>query len=293
MFIATAGADRLQGQQAQQKQGAWLDPDRTEPAGMKYRTFSSRLAGGEVSYLIYLPPTYEFERNRRFPAVYWLHGRGGNQRGSGWVAQRLDRAIREGKAPAMILVGVNGLPFSSYVDSADGKSPVQSVIVKELIPHVDQTYRTIGRREGRAIEGFSMGGAGAPKIAFKFPELFGAVSILAGALHDADSIAQRGDTFQTIYGGSRAYFDANSPWMLAEKNAAAVRGRTHVRITVGDKDGLLERNREYHLLLERLGIGHGFRIIEGVAHNGAALYDGLGPDNWRFFEEAFAVPATK
>ena len=72
----------------------------------------------------------------------------------------LAAAIRAGKAPAMIVVLVNGIAASFYCDSPNGKLPVDSVIIKELIPHVDQTYRTIARREARAVEGFSMGGYG-------------------------------------------------------------------------------------------------------------------------------------
>ncbi len=44
--------------------------------------------------------------------------------------------------------------------------------MKEVIPHIDKTYRTIGKREGRAIEGFSQGGRGTTRIMFKYPELF-------------------------------------------------------------------------------------------------------------------------
>ena len=69
-----------------------------------------------------------------------------------------------------------------------------------------------------------MGGAGAAKWGFKFTDTFGAVSILAGALHDADSLQRRGGSFQEIYGGSRKYFEGNSPWTLVRKNDDAIRG---------------------------------------------------------------------
>src|SRR5437899_307722 len=87
----------------------WLDPDKTEPAGTHYGTFSSRLAGGEVSYLIYLPPAYQAEPAARYPAVYWLHGLNGNQRSGTKFVEQLNAAIRAGKAPAMIAVLVNGM----------------------------------------------------------------------------------------------------------------------------------------------------------------------------------------
>src|SRR5579872_1263276 len=99
----------------------WLDPDKSEPAGTHYRTFQSKLAGGEVSYLVYLPPTYETQPAQRYPAVYWLHGlNGGQQAGASFVGQ-LDPAIRAGKAPEMIVILVNGMRDSFYNDSPDGK----------------------------------------------------------------------------------------------------------------------------------------------------------------------------
>ena len=47
----------------------------------------------------------------------------------------------------MIVVLVNGMRDRFYCDSPDGKSPVEIVIVNELIPHIDRTYRTIAKRE--------------------------------------------------------------------------------------------------------------------------------------------------
>ena len=87
-----------------------------------------------------------------------------------------------GKIPEMIVVLVNGMKDSFYNDSPDGKWPIESVIIKELIPHIDKTYRTLAHRETRAIEGYSMGSYGAAHLGFKYPELFGIVGVNAGAL---------------------------------------------------------------------------------------------------------------
>ncbi|MFZ5830867.1 MAG: alpha/beta hydrolase fold domain-containing protein [Planctomycetota bacterium] len=276
------------GRRAASPPAAWAEP-KVEPEGMAYRTFPSKAAGTDVSYVIYLPPDYETATDRRYPVVYWLHGRGGSQTGASQLVQRLDAAIRAGKALPMIVVGVNGLRTSSFVDSADGKFPVQTVIAEELIPHIDATYRTIATREGRGIEGFSMGGAGAPKIGFKYPELFGAVSILAGALHDLESYKSRGTAFQDIYGGRDDYFEANSPWKLVEKNADTIRRGTTVRIVVGGKDGLLARNTAFHELLDKLGIKHDFTVVEGAPHSPGPLYDGVGDQTWAFYAKAFGT----
>src|SRR6185436_19404863 len=135
------------------------------------------------------------------PTVFWLHGIGGAQTGVPMMAQRLTRAIEAKQTPAMIVVYVNGMIDSGY---ADGRFAVETVTIKELIPHIDATYRTIATRDGRMIEGFSMGGAGAAKWGFKHPDLFGSISVLAGALGDnAETMKNRdGDkSFEEIYGG--------------------------------------------------------------------------------------------
>jgi endo-1,4-beta-xylanase len=188
----------------------------------------------------------------------------------------------------MIAVLVNGMRDSRYVDSADGQRPVETVIVKDLLPHIDNAYRTNGSREGRAIEGYSMGGFGAARLGFKFPGLFGAVSIMAGALMDDESApSTRSELFQKNFGGDLKYFRAASPWTLVENNADGLRGRTFVRIGVGKEDNLLERNEKYHKLLERLGIEHEFFVVPGVAHNGALFYKTLGTEHFRFYDRAF------
>ena len=266
----------------------WLDSNKSEPAGTKYRTYYSKIIDSEVSYLIYLPPNYE-NSNCRYPVVYWLHGLDGNQRKGAKFVEKLDIAVKLGNAPPMIAVLVNGLSNSMYCDLLDDSRPVERVIVNELIPHVDEMYHTIAQREARAVEGFSMGGFGAAHLGFKYPELFGAVSIMSGSLHDADSMAQIGqDIFQDVFSENREYFQANSPWTLAEKNADAIRGEIAVRIIVGSEDDIFQRNKAYHEFLSHLEIPHQFDVIEGVGHNANMLYEKLGDMAFSFYSKIFA-----
>ena len=277
-------------QQAARPPASWLDPDRSEPAGTRYRTFTSRLAGGEVSYLVYLPPDYQTAATRRYPVVYWLHGLGGSQRTGARFVTQLDGAIRNLRAPAAIAVLVNGLRDSFYCDSRDGKWPVESVIVKELVPHIDQTFRTIPRREARAVEGYSMGGYGAAHLAFKYPELFGMAGVMAGALLDADTMRSRhAELFGKVYGADKAYFQANHPYTQAEKNVEAIRGKTVVRIAVGDQDRLQTRSQELHDLLDRLQIAHEYEVVPGVAHNGSLFYETLGDRAFAFYQRTLGT----
>jgi enterochelin esterase-like enzyme len=266
----------------------WLDPDKSEPAGTHYHTFQSKLAGGQVSYLVYLPSTYESEPAQRYASVYWLHGLNGDQRAGVAFVEQLAAATRAGKAPAMIVVLVNGMRDSFYCDSKDGKWPIESVIVKELIPHIDQTYRTIARREMRAVEGYSMGGYGAAHLGFKYPELFGVVGIMAGALvTPSDTVVPA--VFAKMFGSDPAYVQANNPFELVRKNAEAIRGRTTVRVAVGDQDNLQVRDRAFHDLLGELKIEHEFEMVPGVAHNGALFYKTLGAGALAYYQKAIGA----
>jgi enterochelin esterase-like enzyme/predicted alpha/beta-hydrolase family hydrolase len=254
--------------------------EKIEAKNAQYKTFPSKAIGQEVSYFIYLPAVYERAPETRFPVMYWLHGIGGAQTGVPRLIERFDAAIETGKMPPVLIVFVNGVRNSFYCDSADGKLPVETVIIKDLIPHIDATYRTIAQREARIIEGFSMGGFGAAHLGFKYPELFGAVSIIDGALLDVNSMQTRhADLYERIFGGSEDRFAAENPWTLVEKNADQIRGRTAIRLAVG---ALVAGNRALHEKLTRRDIDHDYDVFE-VGHNHAAIYDSLGEENWKFY----------
>jgi endo-1,4-beta-xylanase len=253
----------------------------------QYKTFTSQTIGREVSYLIYLPAEYTSAADKRYPVMYWLHGIGGAQTGVPRYVERLDDAIAAGKTPPMIVVFVNGVRDSFYCDVADGRTPVETVIIKDLIPHIDGTYRTVPKREGRIIEGFSMGGFGAAHLGFKFPELFCAVSLLDAALLNLGTMQNRhAALYQRIFGGREQAFQAEDPRALVEKNADAIRGRTTIRSAVGR---IVEGNRSFHEQLTRLDIAHEYEVFEDAGHNHGAILDRLGDKNWEFYRAALGV----
>jgi endo-1,4-beta-xylanase len=277
----------------------FVDPDTSQLAGTQYKTFHSRTINGPASYQVYLPPDYGTAQTLHYPVVYFLHGLGGDQHSMGSsIVPQLDAAIRADQSPAMIVVGVNGLRDSRYYDSYDGQRPVEKVIVQDLIAHIDATYRTLSQRQFRAVEGFSMGGFGAAHLGFKYPELFGAVSVLAGALLDDAGVASAPDLvttpelFAKDFGSSVPYFHAGSPWTLVRENADRIRGRTLVRIGVGDKDGLLQRDTRYHELLKELRIEHEFFTVPGVGHEEAKFYKSLGSQGFEFYRKAWPARIT-
>ena len=268
----------------------WLDSNQAAPNGTQYKTFASKVLGCDVSYLVWLPPGYE-QDVKRYPVIYWLHGMGANQRGGATMfVPQVEAAIKEGALPPCIVVSVNGMVKSFYCDSSDGKVPMESVITKDLIPHVDATYRTIATREGRVVEGYSMGGYGAGHLGFKYPELFGTVVINAGALIDpALSNPPKDGPMFGVFGNDSERRVAEHPLTLARKNADKLRA-THIRIGCGSLDSLLPRNQELHDLLTQLGIGHEFQIVPDVAHESPKYYRVLGTKPFAFHRKGLAAP---
>jgi enterochelin esterase-like enzyme len=274
---------------------AWVTPPVMAPR-VQFRTFDSAAAKTKVSYHLYSPEIYETAKERRFPVLYWLHGTGGGLAGIPQLAKFFDRAMQEGKIPPMLVVFPNGLASSMWCDSKDGTAPVESMVIQEFIPQVDATFRTVAGREGRIIEGFSMGGFGAARLGFKYPQLFGAVSILAGGPLGLDfagprataNPAERERILKDTFGGDLDYYRAQHPITIAAQQAEAVRGKGIVRIAVGSRDGSGPLNRAYSEHLTKLNIDHSFSIVPEAGHDTLALLQGLGEANWEFYQKAFA-----
>ena len=265
-----------------------------------HRVFSSASVRGEVSYHIYRPAVYGADAGRRFPVVYWLHGSGGGLPGIPAIAKRFDEAIEAGKIPPCLVVFVNGLEMGMYVDWADGSAPIESMIVGDLLSHVDSAYRTVAKREGRLLDGFSMGGYGAARLGFKHPELFRSVSIVgAGPLQSElkstprASRIQAEDLLKRAYGGDQAIFLEVSPRKLAERNAKKITQESLVRMVIGEKDETFGNNEDFHRHLQTLGIPHGWTIVPGVGHEPERIFEALGDYNWEFYRKAFGVSAGK
>ncbi len=162
----------------------WTTPA-VEAPRVAHHSFESRAARTRVSHHLSTPAAYARDPERRFPVVYWLHGSGGGVQGIPQLARLVDGAIEAGRVPPFLVVFVNGLRLGMYVDWKDGRAPLETMIVKELVPHIDATFRTVAKREGRRLDGFSMGGYGAARFGFKYPEMFLAVSIMgAGPLQE-------------------------------------------------------------------------------------------------------------
>lgn len=269
----------------------WVNPPTVTVPGMEHRTLFSASMKHDVGFLVYTPPAYA-AGGGRFPVVYWLHGRGHSE-SSGVVAiKALHELIAAGKVPPMMMVCPNGGDSSFYSDSPDGSVMGETTVIKEVIPFVDAHYRTIAAREGRALEGFSMGGFGVMKLGAKFPELFCSLVTYGGALVEEHTIVVRHTgTFELMFGGRMESFWANSPWELMNSNADRVRDALRIRMVVGTRDPTRLENWTFHELLDRLKLAHDYESLDGAGHNPAVYYERTGEKGFLFHAAAFKSAA--
>jgi poly(3-hydroxybutyrate) depolymerase len=296
--VASATAQSQESRTDSQSNLAWVTAEIPAPR-VSFRTFDSAAAKTKVSYHIYTPAAYDQDTQRRFPVVYWLHGSGGGLPGIPRVAALFDAAIAEGMTPPCLVVFVNGLVEGMYVDWKDGSAPIETIIIKELIPHIDATYRTIASRDGRLLDGYSMGGYGSARLGFKYTDLFSAVSIMGGGPLQAELIQtpragrlRAAEVLQKVYGGDQEYFRSVSPRRLAKENAEAITKGSLIRMVCGDQDETFSNNLAFHLHLQELAIPHSWTVLEGIDHNPMKTLEALGDSNWQFYRQAFD-PAKK
>jgi S-formylglutathione hydrolase FrmB len=135
------------------------------------------------SVIVYLPPSYAQNRQRRYPVLYGLHGYSIDN--IPWAKQMraqagLDASLAAG-APEMIVVLPSGQSihdgsmYSSSVTAGDW----EGFIAHDLVSYIDVHYRTVADRKSRGLFGHSMGGYGATRIGMKHPEVFGALYIMS------------------------------------------------------------------------------------------------------------------
>ena len=250
----------------------WVNKPRAGalPRGVAHKTFFSEAHRTNVGYCIYLPPGYPTHAGERYPVIYNLHGADGNELHGFDEVDVLDGGIRNGRWPPMIVVMANGGKRTFFKDSHDGRTLSETLIIRELIPHIDGNYRTIAAREGRCIEGHSMGGRGATRLAMKYPTLFCSLFNFAGNVPrtSAHFDPSAPDIYPNNYLGpdKQAYID-NDAFELLRKNLREIRGKLRIQMWCGTQDvGHLATIRDFHEALLAAGVDHTYLEIEGLGH---------------------------
>jgi enterochelin esterase-like enzyme len=258
----------------------YVDPVALDLGGTQYGLYPTPSHGQETfgSYRIYLPPGYAANATTRYPVIYFLHGRSVDSKRpiTAYYISRADAAIRSGAMPPTIIVLVQGDNQGWYVDAQDGTRPMESILIKDLIPYIDSRYRTIASKAGRAVEGHSMGGYGALHIGFKYPDLFTAVTGNSPALVD----------ITTDGVGDREFAESQRPLTLARANAARLKTQK-IRIICGTADNLFTGAKELEGQLTELGIAHEFHPVLNSPHNHDQLVQYESFDTMAFYKTVF------
>ncbi|MGO9337237.1 MAG: carboxylesterase family protein [Terracidiphilus sp.] len=159
---------------------------------VRIRIYHSKITGQWRRCFVYTPPDYDASPGVRYPVLYLQHGSGEDE--TGWIFQGhanliLDNLLAEKKAVPMIVVMDNGYasvpagPFGPPPGRAGDFSTFEDVMIKEVIPMIDSTFRTVPDRDHRAMAGLSMGANQALHLATGHLDTFAYMAGFSGTMN--------------------------------------------------------------------------------------------------------------
>ncbi|WP_285058510.1 alpha/beta hydrolase [Pedobacter ginsengisoli] len=214
----------------------------------------------DIKAVVVLPEGYNDSKN--YPVVYLLHGAG--DKFSGWV-NKVPSIKKYADDFQMIIVCPDGNVTSWYFDSPEDPAwKYETYVSKELVGWIDQKYKTINDRKGRAITGLSMGGHGALYLAFKHQDVFGAAGSMSGGV-DIRPFPLNWDIAKRL-GPEEKYPERWAQNSVVNLVHLLVPNRLAINIDCGRDDFFYEVNLNLHQQLLYNNIPHDFTIRPG-AHN--------------------------
>ncbi len=155
---------------------------------LKLVEFEAPAIGRVTKYMVLLPADYETS-GKVYPVLYLLHGFSQNY--TVWPIMGIGSHV--GNKDLIVVMPDGG--NSWYINWAESEGEElnnwEDFVIYDLIHSVDQTFRTVPAREGRAIAGLSMGGYGALTIGLRHPNLFCSIGSESGALDYARAARTR------------------------------------------------------------------------------------------------------
>jgi enterochelin esterase-like enzyme len=243
--------------------------------------FSRELNNQNREFKIYLPKEYASDPKARFPVVYLLHGYPGSDKD--WLIntnlqKRLDEKIKKKIIPPIIVVfpDMNG-PVerdSQYINATLVNQNMENYFIRELIPFVDREYRTISKREKRAIGGLSSGAYGALFLGLHHNDLFSYIFSHSGYMQNTE-----GAMYRLIKDFPHNKTKYN---LLSYVKTTPLDKKTFIYLDIGTKDYLhfQKDNIDFAEVLKKKGItfkyqttdgGHGWKVWSSNINNSLSL----------------------
>lgn len=240
---------------------------------------------------VVLPSSY-VKNKTAYPVLYLLHGGGGHFRD--WLMQTPDKMVVKNLADQynLIIVLPEGEGFSWYMDSPyDPASQFETHVIKEVIPKIDSTYRTVKSNKGRVISGLSMGGHGAMYLSTRHPDMFCAASTMSGAMDmnfsgskpHADMIKSLNERFQKLLGTSDVNSDVFVKNSIMNMTETIKKNGLPIFMDCGVDDFLIGVNRELHQRLVYNGTPHDY--IERPGGHSWDYWQNALPYHFLFFQK--------
>ncbi len=259
----------------------------------------SKILRRAVPYCVLLPPSYDADKTRRYPVLYFLHGIGENEQAllnsGGWdLIQDLWDQKQMGEF--VIAAPAGGRTF--FINSRDGKVRYQDFLMREFLPYIEGHHRIRAGRHSRGIAGISMGGYGALRLGLLFPQMFAAVSANSPALiaklpHIEMATPGESNILARMLGSAfgvpfdRAFWDRNNPFTIVRERPRPVGLKIYFDCGTEDSYGFNVGAQAFHELLVSRRIPHEFHLYPG-AHDWTYFAQHF-PASLEFQSDAFGV----
>ncbi len=234
------------------------------------------ITGQTIQFGLWLPPGYA-DGTGPYPVMYVFHGKNSSHTITvNIVLPFIKTAITQGQLRPTIVVFPYAGATSWYTNNCSGSWPIETMIIDELIPHIDANTLSYGDADAdldgdadyRLITGFSMGGFGALKYAGKYPEKFAAVTAHAAPRLDPAITGMQNEVgFQDVFCGDLGIYALHTPTYLYDTNRVNILGHGLVtRVTAGGSDGTRFSVIAFKDKLTTFGIPYSYTLFPGINH---------------------------
>ncbi len=229
----------------------------------------SKYVPGRIGFCAMLPPSYDANPGKRYPVLYFLHGLGGDQSflASSGASSVIEEAWEQKRLGEFVIITPEA-ENSFYINARDGHVLYEDFFVREFMPQMERRFRLTAGRAGRAIGGVSMGGYGALRFAFKYPQMFASVAVHMPALLEQLPRGAAESGLGTFLGGAfgsplnERFWQENTPFIFARN--AHLQG-LKIYFDCGDHDnyGFAAGTRQMDRLLTERHVAHEAHIYPG------------------------------